>query len=159
MDEQDPIVPDYAFQDQNQIHGFFGDYAFLDNAWRCDISMWGVVFSSVETAYQASKFMDIDYIQKIALYHPDRARRFVASHKSLIREDWDTVKHDIMFYLCCQKFLRNVRLLKKLLRTGDRELIYANDFGQDYWGVVDGEGQNKKGKILMRVRKLGVIPS
>ena len=41
----------------------------------------------------------------------------------------------------------------KLLDTGDAILIEGNDWGDRYWGVCDGVGQNKLGLILMGLRK------
>lgn len=41
----------------------------------------------------------------------------------------------------------------KLLATRDRMLIEGNDWGDTFWGMVDGEGENNLGKILMRVRE------
>lgn len=32
-------------------------------------------------------------------------------------------------------------------------LIEGNDWGDTFWGMVDGEGENNLGKILMRVRE------
>lgn len=43
--------------------------------------------------------------------------------------------------------------LKKLIKTGDAELIEGNWWGDKYWGMCNGEGMNKLGKILMQVRK------
>ena len=41
---------------------------------------------------------------------------------------------------------------QRLLDTGDRELIEGNTWGDRFWGVCRGEGENKLGRILMRVR-------
>ena len=40
-----------------------------------------------------------------------------------------------------------------LIKTGDQELIEGNYWNDTYWGVCKGVGQNKLGKILMRVRE------
>lgn len=39
------------------------------------------------------------------------------------------------------------------MATRDRMLIEGNDWGDTFWGMVDGEGENNLGKILMRVRE------
>ena len=51
-----------------------------------------------------------------------------------------------------EKFYRNKELRKKLLETGDRYLEETNWWGDDFWGVCNGEGRNELGKILMKVR-------
>ena len=51
------------------------------------------------------------------------------------------------------KFTQHDRLMKLLLDTGDRNLVEHT--GRDsYWGDRgDGSGQNKLGKLLMRLRE------
>jgi len=51
------------------------------------------------------------------------------------------------------KFQRNDRLREQLLMTGDKVLIEANSWGDVYWGVCDGVGENHLGKILMKTRE------
>ena len=52
------------------------------------------------------------------------------------------------------KFSEHPELLKKLLATGDAELIEANTWNDRVWGVdrETGRGQNLLGRALMQVR-------
>jgi predicted NAD-dependent protein-ADP-ribosyltransferase YbiA (DUF1768 family) len=50
-----------------------------------------------------------------------------------------------------QKFA-HPSMRERLLATGDEELIEGNWWGDTFWGVCNGEGQNQLGKLLMRVR-------
>ena len=43
-------------------------------------------------------------------------------------------------------------LAKLLAETGEQELVEYNPWHDTYWGVCDGVGQNKLGKLLMKVR-------
>ena len=43
-------------------------------------------------------------------------------------------------------------LKEKLLSSGSVHLIEGNDWNDREWGVCNGEGKNKLGKILMRIR-------
>ncbi|NWN81082.1 NADAR family protein, partial [Bacillus sp. (in: firmicutes)] len=43
-------------------------------------------------------------------------------------------------------------LKNKLLQTGESILIEGNTWGDKIWGVCNGVGENKLGKILMKVR-------
>lgn len=70
-----------------------------------------------------------------------------------IRPDWENVKLRVMYDIVKAKFLQNEKLQAKLLATRDRMLIEGNDWGDTFWGMVDGEGANNLGKILMRVRE------
>ncbi|MCY8564311.1 NADAR family protein [Bacillus sonorensis] len=50
------------------------------------------------------------------------------------------------------KFEQNDHLINKLLQTGESILIEGNTWGDKIWGVCNGVGENKLGKILMKVR-------
>lgn len=43
-------------------------------------------------------------------------------------------------------------LREKLLATGDAELVEGNTWGDRFWGVCNGVGQNWLGRLLMQVR-------
>lgn len=40
----------------------------------------------------------------------------------------------------------------RLLETGEAYLEEGNDCGDRVWGVYQGQGENRLGKILMKVR-------
>ena len=62
----------------------------------------------------------------------------------------NTVK---MYEVCLCKFTQHEDLKKKLLETGDAELIEGNYWHGCYWGVCEEQGENRLGKILMRIRE------
>jgi ribA/ribD-fused uncharacterized protein len=70
-----------------------------------------------------------------------------------LRADWEQVKDTFMYLIVLAKFTQNVGLRKQLLATGDEELVEGNHWHDTYWGVCDDVGQNKLGKILMKVRE------
>jgi hypothetical protein len=57
-----------------------------------------------------------------------------------------------MFDIVWAKFSCNPHLLDKLLKTEGTYLEEGNWWGDEYWGTVEGKGQNWLGKILMKVR-------
>ncbi len=57
-----------------------------------------------------------------------------------------------MLTLIRQKFQR-FDLQEKLLVTGNAYLEEGNTWGDRIWGTVNGEGENRLGKILMQVRQ------
>ena len=69
-------------------------------------------------------------------------------------DDWRKKKKDIMFGLVFQKFTNDLDFKKKLIDTKDKYLEESNSWGDQYWGVCNGVGENNLGKILMRVRDL-----
>ena len=69
-----------------------------------------------------------------------------------MRADWEVIKVDMMFNLVYDKFSKNPYLRDLLLLTKDFELEEGNNWGDTFWGVCDGVGENHLGKILMDVR-------
>ena len=69
-----------------------------------------------------------------------------------LRPDWEDIKDDVMLEGLYRKFT-NDELADWLLDTGDEELVEGNWWGDRYWGVCNGIGQNKLGKLLMKVRE------
>lgn len=55
----------------------------------------------------------------------------------------------IMYEICLAKFSRHQELKECLLAT---DLEEGNDWGDAEWGVCNGNGKNRLGKILMLVR-------
>ena len=69
-----------------------------------------------------------------------------------MRDDWSFHKLGIMREIVRKKFLHK-NLADRLLDTWDAELIEGNNWGDQYWGVCRGQGQNHLGRILMDIRE------
>lgn len=46
----------------------------------------------------------------------------------------------------------NREVANLLILTGDEELIEGNWWGDKFWGIYNGEGENHLGKLLMKIR-------
>ena len=134
------------------ISGFHAQYRFLSNFYPCQVEYEGLFYPSVEHAFQAAKTLDIDLRRACACYikEPNEAKKW--GRKLKIRKDWEQVKDQVMADVVWAKFSSHPDLKQKLLDTGDAELVEGNWWGDTYWGVYDGQGENKLGKILMEVR-------
>ncbi len=134
-----------------QIHVFSGEYRFLSNFWPALVMLDGMAFPTVEHAYQAAKTNDMIERRRIsALATPGQAKR--AGRELHLDSDWDGERKEaVMLDLLRQKF-SIPKLREMLLATGDRDLIEGNTWGDTFWGVCRGTGQNNLGKLLMRVR-------
>lgn len=132
------------------IDRFTGRWAFLSNYAPAVVRLDGQEYPTVEHAYQAAKTRDVAVRMAVArAADPDEAKRLGRLH--LDRGDWAEVKVAVMRDLVEQKF-RHRTLRDLLLSTGPAEIIEGNDWGDDFWGVCGGRGQNRLGLILMAVR-------
>lgn len=135
------------------IDSFRGKYAFLSNFYdfgKCEFE--GVVYPTSEHAYQAAKcFNDEDRTAILNARTPGEAKRL--GRRVKIISEWEIVKVDAMRDIVASKFGRNTRLRDQLLATGDEELVEGNNWGDTFWGQVNGVGENWLGKILMETRE------
>lgn len=132
------------------ITKFSGKYRFLSNFFPCNIKddYW-LVYPSVEHAFQAAKSLD----RKIreCFLNGSAGEAKIKGRRVEIRGDWEQVKVSVMKEFLRQKFTQEP-LKTKLLETGDALLVEGNTWGDTFWGVCNGEGQNMLGKLLMEVR-------
>lgn len=141
----------------DKIDRFDGEYRFLSNFWpaTCWLRDGLGDYPSVEHAYQAAKTTDLEWRKRIrSAESPGEAKRL--GRQLPLRADWEKIKLDVMFSLVWQKFACGLGnpLPEKLLATGDAELIEGNWWGDTFWGVCRGKGENHLGKILMEVRRI-----
>jgi ribA/ribD-fused uncharacterized protein len=143
-----PSIDDTALfisrSDPNEPLGSFSMYGF---------ELEGVEWPSVEHYFQAMKFVDDVYREKIRQApHPQTARKLGRRRLKKIRSDWSQVKDVIMtraVYIRCRTY---PNLAEQLLATGDRQLVENSQYDY-YWGCGrDRRGNNAYGKVLMSVR-------
>jgi predicted NAD-dependent protein-ADP-ribosyltransferase YbiA (DUF1768 family) len=75
-----------------------------------------------------------------------------AGRRIQMRSFFEDEKYDVMLALLRMKFSPGTDLARRLLETGDRELVEGNNWGDRYWGRVSGDGLNRLGEALMQVR-------
>lgn len=132
------------------IDRFSGKYRFLSNFHPIDVGYDGVVYPSVEHAFQAAKTLNVGLRSAIRTAGSPAAAKSMGRALRL-REDWEEVKVEVMAELLARKF-SHPELRQMLLATGEQELIEGNTWGDKIWGVCDGEGQNYLGRLLMDLR-------
>lgn len=132
------------------IDSFRGKYRFLSNFYESPIKLGSLVFPTAEHAFQAMKCTTWDETKKFAeIVTPMDAK--LAGQKVNLRSNWDTVKTDVMKNILWIKF-QDESLRKKLLATTPEELVEGNTWGDTFWGICDGVGENHLGRLLMEVR-------
>ncbi|MGN6106824.1 MAG: NADAR family protein [Kofleriaceae bacterium] len=134
------------------INSFQGSYRFLSNFWPSVVVLAGAPYPSVEHAYQAAKSNDPDFRRRVsACSTPGHAKSL--GRRAALRADWESVKVATMRALVRQKFEAGSDLAAQLIATGDSELVEGNTWGDTFWGVCRGVGENWLGRILMDVRR------
>jgi N-glycosidase YbiA len=134
------------------IDKFSGKYHFLSNFSEAEVWLDGQSYPSTEHAYQAAKTLDTSWRRRIQMAEtPNEAKRL--GRKAPIRDGWEDMKIDVMYKLVRQKFRQHPRLSELILDTGDSTLVEGNWWGDRFWGVCNGDGENHLGIILMRVRE------
>lgn len=132
------------------IGEFKGEFYFLSNFYESDVTYGGITYRNNEAAFQAQKTTNKFIRMKFHQLNPSDAKKL--GRQVQLREDWEQIKDQVMYEICKAKFEQNPDLRAKLLATGDEILVEGNTWGDRIWGAVYGVGENRLGRILMRVR-------
>ena len=136
------------------IDRFRGPYNFLSNFYYSPfIDGNGLMWKTVEHYYQAQKAKD--FYNKVNIMEtetPSEAKKL--GSKVSLRPDWTIAERvKVMKRALRMKFDQNRKIKQKLIDTHPEELVEGNDWGDIFWGQVNGKGQNFLGKLLMILRK------
>jgi ribA/ribD-fused uncharacterized protein len=129
---------------------FRGPFVFLSNFAACPVRLGGVLYPSVEHAYQATK--TLDPVQQEAIRRaitPAAAKRL--GRTVVVRPDWEAIKLEVMYQLLRGKFHREPWRAQLLAIPG--LIVEDNDWGDTFWGVCRGRGENHLGRLLMQIRE------
>jgi ribA/ribD-fused uncharacterized protein len=140
--------------DEHNIRGLFLDYRFLSNFEFCPngVEFEGLTYMSSEAAYQSAKIAVVQDRKPFTLLHGKESKQ-AGRRIEEIRPDWNDVKVDVMHRVLTSKFTRNIGLKNMLIDTGDKYIAEDNYWGDVFWGICNGEGENMLGKLLMQVRE------
>lgn len=112
--------------------------------------------NNIETLFQAAKTIDLHQIkQVVACSSPGQAKRL--GRKVKLREDWEEIKEKVMFDLILAKFESCKEFRDTLINSNqDKYIVEMNNWGDKEWGVSTKDfcGNNKLGKLLMKLRRL-----
>jgi ribA/ribD-fused uncharacterized protein len=111
-------------------------------------------FDTSEAAYHYEKFPHARHLQEAIRCAPSAhaAFKLAERNKAERRPDWDDVKVQIMLDILRAKVRQHDYVRRKLLETGDRELV-EDSWRDDFWGWgPNRDGHNMLGKLWMEVR-------
>ena len=139
----------YFYNQNIQPYGSFSNYSnhsvIIDN----------LLYKTTEHYFQSQKFINNPtYMELIRTSSsPSISKKLGSTRTYKIRDDWESVKDDIMLKASRHKFTQHNDLKQLLLSTNDKILVEHTQF-DSYWGDgKDGKGLNKLGKCLMIIRE------
>lgn len=141
------------------IGPFKGELRWLSNFWEAPIYIAGILYPSTEHLFQASKTFSSDEFKEIVQARTCGVAKRLGA-KVTLRPDWEEAKLMSMRYATILKYTQHPDLGRKLVSTGDEEIVEYNTWHDNIWGVCTCEncaekvGQNHLGKTLMEVRTI-----
>ncbi len=146
----------WLFEGVNDYIGFYTrEFYCFDNFSAFMVELDGKVYSTVEHAYQAAKF--VDSVPEIAdkifqARSPGEAKSIADNNKENIVANWHEIKVDVMERILRAKLNQHPFVKKKLLETKDY-LICEDSPVDSFWGIgPDRKGENVMGKLWMKLR-------
>lgn len=147
-----------TLDNDRQVFFYEQDHYYLSNFSAFCIYWCGKTFMTSEHAYHWARFnlpdgkglLLQDCVQSAFSAHA--AFKFAQENKSKQRADWNAMKVDTMRDILRLKAEQHEYVRRKLLATGERELV-ENSWRDDFWGWgPQRDGQNMLGKLWMEVR-------
>ncbi len=143
---------------ETRVFFYEQDFYVLSNFSAFSIQWMGVRFDTSEAVYQWEKFnhpLDQACLVQNDILHASSAHeafKIAERYKVFRRPDWDARKVEIMRDILFAKAEQHEYVHRKLLATGDRELI-EDSWRDDFWGWgANRDGRNMLGKLWMEVR-------
>lgn len=133
----------------------YGELGYLANYSEHGFELYGKYWPTVEHFYQAQKFDDEQLKEKIRLSPTAKMASQIGRDKNnKLKDNWSEIKRDVMLEGVLAKFRAHPDILKKLIETGNEEIIENTDIDY-YWGCGENKtGRNEFGKILVKVREI-----
>lgn len=148
----------HGLDTDTQVFFYEQDFYVLSNFSAFNLKWKQFTYPTSEHAYQCEKFDQGD--GSSSLLRSDirnapsahEAFKIAEQHRTARRPDWDAVKVDVMRNILRAKAEQHEYVRRKLLQTGDRELV-ENSWRDSFWGWgPNRDGQNTLGKLWMEIR-------
>jgi len=136
-----------------QIFFYEHEFYVFSNFSSFMIEWKGKLYMTSEHAYHSEKFEDEKLKEQIRnARSAHEALKLAKANKDKYRNDWATIKLNIMKEILRAKVKQHPYVEKKLIESGDKELI-EDSWRDSYWGWgAHKDGENHLGKLWMEVR-------
>ena len=145
----------YKLDNDKQVFFYEQEFYVLSNFSAFQIYWKGILFPTSEHVYHWEKFISRPDIQDLILKAKSAhdAFKIAEACKNYRNKNWDDIKVRIMFNILVAKINQHEYVKRKLLQTGDRQLI-EDSWRDDFWGWgPNKDGANNLGKLWMRIRE------
>ncbi|MFA6588594.1 MAG: NADAR family protein [Patescibacteria group bacterium] len=137
----------------NKVLFYGGSWYSFSNFSAFAVYWRGARWMTSEHAYQAAKFEDPEIIGMIQMAtSAHEAKQIAKANKEHTRPNWHQVNLGIMREIVRAKLYQHAYIQKKLLETGDMEIIEDSPYDAFWARGPNGDGQNNLGKIWMELR-------
>ncbi|KAL1522112.1 hypothetical protein AB1Y20_021754 [Prymnesium parvum] len=141
-----------ANETEESITSLSGRWEALANWFGAKVMRDGVMYASAEHAFQAAKAAEPEKAEEIRKAKSPSEAHALGNQLALPR-DWERRRVAVMEAVLRDKFRRDQALRERLLKTENKNLIAGNSWGETFWGVSQGSGNNQLGKLLMMLRE------
>lgn len=152
--DQPNAVGPLTLDTDRQVFFYEQDFYVLSNFSSFALDLGGHMYPTSEHAYHAHKFPG-DSLKQAAIRCAKSAHdafKLAERWKQYRMGAWEQVRVDIMRGILRAKAAQHEYVRRKLLATGDRELI-ENSWRDDFWGWgPNRDGQNMLGQLWMEIR-------
>lgn len=131
------------------------EFYVFDNYSSFQVEYKGKLYPTSEHAYQAAKFLDShpEIAEQIRLSRSAHDAQVIATtHKSSRPGNRDEHKLEIMKAILLCKVDQHEYVKRKLVASGDREIIEDSWRDSERWRWPHKDGKNKLGKLRMEIR-------
>ena len=114
----------------------------------------GLLFDTSEAAYHWEKFPHNQVVQNAIRCAPSAhaALKIAENYRTEMRDNWLDIRVDVMRKILLAKVSQHEYVRRKLIQTGNRELI-EDSWRDAFWGWGSKrDGKNMLGKLWMEVR-------
>ena len=136
----------------NDITEFRGEFSWLSNFFPIKIEYDGIVYPSIENAYQAGKLINKKDREMFIDITPGKAKKLWRNYPTYnLTEEF---RLNLMYQLLSIKF--NQEPFKSLLiATKDCNIIEKNYWGDKFFGycLKTNQGKNHLGQMIMKIRE------
>jgi len=146
----------HGLDTDTQVFFYEHDYYPLSNFSAFSLRWMGHKFDTSEAAYHFEKFCDVRPNIALEIKNAPSAHealKIAERNKSERRPDWESRRVMVMRMILYAKAEQHEYVYRKLLATGDRELV-EDSWRDPFWGWgPNRDGQNMLGKLWMEVRE------